>query len=193
MKLGVITHVCHPLKKRFIFTVLFLITYTVLKMFFLLTCTCEHKIFEHRLYFFPSSPASPVSPISSLLLRRIPQLLPASIRPIRWRMEVPSLPESASIRPLNPPHRSFVLELDVLHLRCRAPGLPRRGAAFGLGAAGRAAADLDACSQAATGLGAVGLFPFSSGACSALGAAGLGASSSASPGGHDKCFFNLKI
>jgi hypothetical protein len=131
---------------------------------------------------------------------------------------VPSLPESASIRPLNPPHRSFVLELDVLHLCCRAPGLPRtsggsgrarRGAAVGLGAAGRAAADLDSCSRAATGLdtvgrsfagldqatglGAVGLFPSSSGACSALGAAGLGASSSASPGGHDKCFFNLKI
>jgi hypothetical protein len=182
--------------------------YTVLK---------TQKKFEHRFYFFPSSPASPVSPISSLLLRRIPQLLPASIRPIRWRMEVPSLPESASIRPLNPPHRSFVLELDVLHLCCRAPGLPRpsggsgrarRGAAVGLGAAGRAAADLDACSRAATGLGevgrsfagldatglgAVGLFPFPSGACSALGAAGLGASSSASPGGHDKCFFNLKI
>jgi hypothetical protein len=167
--------------------------YTVLK---------TQKKIEHRFYFFPSSPASPVSPISSLLLRRIPQLLPASIRPIRWRMEVPSLPELASIRPLNPPHRSFVLELDVLHLCCRAPGLPRpsggsgrarRGAAVGLGAAGRAAADLDACSRAATGLGAVGLFPFSSGACSALGAAGLGASSSASPGGHDKCFFNLKI
>jgi hypothetical protein len=38
-----------------------------------------------------------------------------------WRMEVPSLAESASIRPLNPPHRSFLLRLDVLHLCCCAP------------------------------------------------------------------------
>jgi hypothetical protein len=122
---------------------------------------------------------------------------------------VPSLPESASIRPLNPPHRSFVLELDVLHLCCRRPGLPRpsggsgrgrRGAAADLGVAGRAAADLGASSRAVAGLGAVGrsfagldatglgiaglgavgLFPSSSDECSALGAAGLGAPSSAS-------------
>jgi hypothetical protein len=42
-------------------------------------------------------------------------------------MKVPFPPESASIRPLNPPRRSFLLRLDVLRLCCRAPafhGLP---------------------------------------------------------------------
>jgi hypothetical protein len=36
-------------------------------------------------------------------------------------MEVLSLPKLALIHPLNPPHRSFLLCLGVLHLCCCAP------------------------------------------------------------------------
>jgi hypothetical protein len=95
----------------------------------------EKKASFFMFYFFPWSPACPDSYFSPCLLCLPHIVLPTLIHPLRWRssatsklmkwkewrMEVLSLPESALIRPLNPPHHSFLLRLDVFHLCCRTP------------------------------------------------------------------------
>jgi hypothetical protein len=78
-----------------------------------------------RTYFFPSSPTVPSPPPSCAPpspLRWRSSMMMKSMKRREWRMEVLSLPKSASICPLNPPHRAFMfLPSGVVHYLCCAP------------------------------------------------------------------------